>query len=144
MGSDSDWPALKPAAEVCAEFGVPCEVRVVSAHRTPEEMVRYAKTAEGRGLRVIIAGAGGAAHLPGMVAPTAVMVNLLGDLKAVGRPVGIEQALAVRGAHVHIYGKAMSGAGRKMGHVTALGATMDEALAIAQRAAAQIRFGELS
>jgi len=68
MGSDSDWPTLKPAAEVCAEFGVPCEVRVVSAHRTPEEMVRYAKTAEGRGLRVIIAGAGGAAHLPGMVA----------------------------------------------------------------------------
>jgi len=77
-----------------------------------------------------------------MVAPAAVMVNLLGDRKAVGRPVGIDLALAVAGAHVHIYGKAMSGAGRKMGHVTALGATMDEALAIAQRAAAQIRFGE--
>ena len=79
-----------------------------------------------------------------MIAPAAVMVNLLGDRKAVGRPVGIEQALAVPGAHVHIYGKAMSGAGRKMGHVTALGATMDEALATAQRAAAQIRFGEQS
>ena len=68
MGSDSDWSTLKSAAEVCAEFGVPHEVRVVSAHRTPEDMVRYAKTAARRGLRVIIAGAGGAAHLPGMVA----------------------------------------------------------------------------
>ena len=68
MGSDSDWPTLKPAAEACAEFGIACEVRVVSAHRTPEDMVRYAKTAAERGLRVIIAGAGGAAHLPGMVA----------------------------------------------------------------------------
>lgn len=68
MGSDSDWPTLKPAAEACAEFGVPCEVRVVSAHRTPDDMARYAKTAVGRGLCVIIAGAGGAAHLPGMVA----------------------------------------------------------------------------
>ena len=68
MGSDSDWPTLKPAVEACAEFGIATEVRVVSAHRTPEAMVRYAKTAAGRGLRVIIAGAGGAAHLPGMVA----------------------------------------------------------------------------
>ncbi len=68
MGSDSDWPTLKPAADVCAEFGVLHEVRVVSAHRTPDDMARYAKTAEKRGLRVIIAGAGGAAHLPGMVA----------------------------------------------------------------------------
>ncbi len=68
MGSDSDWPTLQPAAEVCDAFGVPCEVRVVSAHRTPEDMLRYAKTADARGLRVIIAGAGGAAHLPGMVA----------------------------------------------------------------------------
>ena len=68
MGSDSDWPTLKPAAETCAEFGVPCEVRVVSAHRTPDDMARYAKSAHTRGLRVIIAGAGGAAHLPGMVA----------------------------------------------------------------------------
>jgi 5-(carboxyamino)imidazole ribonucleotide mutase len=68
MGSDSDWPTLQPAAEACAEFGVSCEVRVVSAHRTPDDMARYAKTAEKRGLRVIIAGAGGAAHLPGMVA----------------------------------------------------------------------------
>ena len=68
MGSDSDWPTLKPAAEACAEFGVACAVRVVSAHRTPLDMVRFARTAHTRGLRVIIAGAGGAAHLPGMVA----------------------------------------------------------------------------
>jgi 5-(carboxyamino)imidazole ribonucleotide mutase len=68
MGSDSDWPTLKAAAEVCVEFGVPHETRVVSAHRTPVDMARYASTAHKRGLRVIIAGAGGAAHLPGMVA----------------------------------------------------------------------------
>ena len=68
MGSDSDWPALKPAADICAEFSIPCEVRVVSAHRTPMEMVKFARTAHTRGIQVIIAGAGGAAHLPGMVA----------------------------------------------------------------------------
>ncbi|MCG3149780.1 MAG: N5-carboxyaminoimidazole ribonucleotide mutase [Verrucomicrobiae bacterium] len=68
MGSDSDLPTMKAAAEVLAEFGVAHEVRVVSAHRTPNDMARYAWSAEERGLRVIIAGAGGAAHLPGMVA----------------------------------------------------------------------------
>lgn len=68
MGSDSDWPTMKAAADACAEFGVPHEVRVVSAHRTPVDMSRYAQSAHKRGLRVIIAGAGGAAHLPGMVA----------------------------------------------------------------------------
>lgn len=68
MGSDSDWPTLQPAADACAEFGIPCEVRVVSAHRTPMDMVRFARTAHARGIQVIIAGAGGAAHLPGMVA----------------------------------------------------------------------------
>jgi 5-(carboxyamino)imidazole ribonucleotide mutase len=68
MGSDSDWPTMKLAAEACAEFGVPCETRVVSAHRTPMDMARHGRTAAARGLKVIIAGAGGAAHLPGMVA----------------------------------------------------------------------------
>ena len=68
MGSDSDWPTMEAAWQVCTEFGVPCETRVVSAHRTPDDMFAYAKTAQRRGLRVIIAGAGGAAHLPGMVA----------------------------------------------------------------------------
>ena len=68
MGSDSDWPVMRAAAEVLAEFEVAYEVRVVSAHRTPHAMLEYAATAADRGLRVIIAGAGGAAHLPGMVA----------------------------------------------------------------------------
>jgi 5-(carboxyamino)imidazole ribonucleotide mutase len=68
MGSDSDWPTMQPAADVLAEFGVASEVRVVSAHRTPREMVDYGASAVERGLRVLIAGAGGAAHLPGMLA----------------------------------------------------------------------------
>lgn len=68
MGSDSDWPVMEAAATALAEFGVPYEADVVSAHRMPREMVEYAEAAAGRGLRVIIAGAGGAAHLPGMVA----------------------------------------------------------------------------
>ncbi|MGB3302740.1 5-(carboxyamino)imidazole ribonucleotide mutase [Gordonia sp. (in: high G+C Gram-positive bacteria)] len=68
MGSDSDWPTMKAAAEALAEFGIPFEVGVVSAHRTPQRMLDYAKAAAGRGISVIIAGAGGAAHLPGMVA----------------------------------------------------------------------------
>ena len=68
MGSDSDWPIMKAAADVCAEFGIPAEVNVISAHRTPEDLSQYAINAHKRGLRVIIAGAGGAAHLPGVVA----------------------------------------------------------------------------
>lgn len=68
MGSDSDLPTMQGAIDACREFGVPHEVRVVSAHRTPQDMAAYASTAHTRGLRVIIAGAGGAAHLPGMVA----------------------------------------------------------------------------
>jgi len=68
MGSASDWPTLCHAAEVLQSFGVPHERRVVSAHRTPDAMAEYARSAEERGLRAIIAGAGGAAHLPGMVA----------------------------------------------------------------------------
>jgi len=68
MGSDSDLPIMQDAITVCAEFGVPYEVAIVSAHRTPERMVEYAKSAHQRDLKVIIAGAGGAAHLPGMVA----------------------------------------------------------------------------
>ncbi len=68
MGSDSDWPVMSAAAEALAEFDVPYEVRVLSAHRTPREMLEWASAADGRGLRVVVAGAGGAAHLPGMVA----------------------------------------------------------------------------
>ena len=68
MGSDSDWPTMRAAAEALAEFDVAYEVRVLSAHRTPEAMLGYARDAVDRGLRVIVAGAGGAAHLPGMLA----------------------------------------------------------------------------
>ncbi|NHO83859.1 5-(carboxyamino)imidazole ribonucleotide mutase [Micromonospora sp. CMU55-4] len=68
MGSDSDWPVMRAAAEALDEFGVPYEVGVVSAHRTPGKMIEYGRAAAGRGVQVIIAGAGGAAHLPGMVA----------------------------------------------------------------------------
>jgi 5-(carboxyamino)imidazole ribonucleotide mutase len=68
MGSDSDLPIMKQAADILKEFGISCEMTIVSAHRTPLRMVEYATNAYGRGLKVIIAGAGGAAHLPGMVA----------------------------------------------------------------------------
>jgi 5-(carboxyamino)imidazole ribonucleotide mutase len=68
MGSDSDWPVMQAAAAALEEFGIPYEADVVSAHRMPEDMIRYGKEAQGRGLRAIIAGAGGAAHLPGMLA----------------------------------------------------------------------------
>lgn len=68
MGSDSDWPTMKEAAEILDRFGIPFEKKVVSAHRTPEIMAEYGTTARDRGLKIIIAGAGGAAHLPGMLA----------------------------------------------------------------------------
>jgi 5-(carboxyamino)imidazole ribonucleotide mutase len=68
MGSDSDLPVMQEAAQICEEFGVEAEVTIVSAHRTPDRLVEYAKAAAGRGIKVIIAGAGGSAHLPGMTA----------------------------------------------------------------------------
>ena len=73
MGSSSDWPTMKLAADMLDEFGIEYEKKVVSAHRTPKDMMKYAEEAQGRGINVIIAGAGGAAHLPGMVAS---MTNL--------------------------------------------------------------------
>ncbi|MDA0978045.1 MAG: 5-(carboxyamino)imidazole ribonucleotide mutase [Proteobacteria bacterium] len=73
MGSDSDLPTMEPAATILESLAVPYELTIVSAHRTPERMYEYAKSAEARGLRVIIAGAGGAAHLPGMVASLTVL-----------------------------------------------------------------------
>jgi 5-(carboxyamino)imidazole ribonucleotide mutase len=83
MGSTSDWPTMKRAADVLKELGVAHETKVVSAHRTPERLCEYAKTAKARGLKVIIAGAGGAAHLPGM---TAAMTTL----PVLGVPVATE------------------------------------------------------
>ena len=68
MGSDSDWPTMKKAADACAEFGIGCDVRVMSAHRTPDDVAEFSRSAAGRGLKTIIAGAGGAAHLAGVVA----------------------------------------------------------------------------
>ena len=73
MGSQSDWPTMRHAAEICDEFEIPYETRIVSAHRTPDRMVEFAKGARERGIEVIIAGAGGAAHLPGMVAAMTIL-----------------------------------------------------------------------
>ena len=73
MGSQSDWETMRHAAEVLAELGIPHEAKVVSAHRTPDRLFRYAREAEGRGLEVLIAGAGGAAHLPGMLAAISIL-----------------------------------------------------------------------
>jgi 5-(carboxyamino)imidazole ribonucleotide mutase len=80
MGSDSDMPVMQQAADMLKQFGIPYEIDIVSAHRTPEKMVAFAKAAHGRGIRVIIAGAGGAAHLPGMIAS-------LSPLPVIGVPV---------------------------------------------------------
>jgi 5-(carboxyamino)imidazole ribonucleotide mutase len=94
MGSDSDWPMLEPAAETLAEFDIPYEVHVVSAHRTPRRMLDYAETAAGRGLRVVIAGAGGAAHLPGMVA-AATPLPVIGVPRALDRLDGMDSLLSI-------------------------------------------------
>ena len=83
MGSDSDWPVMQAAAEALEEFGVAYEADVVSAHRMPEEMITYGQTAASRGLKVIIAGAGGAAHLPGMLAAVT-------PLPVIGVPVSLK------------------------------------------------------
>ncbi|APT91219.1 N5-carboxyaminoimidazole ribonucleotide mutase [Corynebacterium sphenisci DSM 44792] len=94
MGSDSDWPTMAPAAEALAEFQVPFEVGVVSAHRTPERMLDYAKAAAGRGLKVIIAGAGGAAHLPGMVA-AATPLPVIGVPRPLEHLEGVDSLLSI-------------------------------------------------
>ena len=111
MGSDSDWPVMEAAVTALAEFGVPCEADVVSAHRMPRDMINFGSAAEGRGLRVIIAGAGGAAHLPGMLAavtplpvigvpvPLAYLDGMDSLLSVVQMPAGIPVAtVAVGGA----------------------------------------------
>ena len=94
MGSDSDWPTMEPAAEMLAEFGIPFEVGVVSAHRTPDRMLAYAHEAAGRGLKVIIAGAGGAAHLPGMVA-SATPLPVIGVPRALENLEGVDSLLSI-------------------------------------------------
>ena len=110
MGSKSDWETLKHADQVLTEFGVPHECRIVSAHRTPNEMADYAREAEGRGLKVIIAGAGGAAHLPGMIASQT-------TLPVLGVPVeshalkGLDSLLSI----VHARRSARGDAGHRQG-----------------------------
>ncbi|WP_457138946.1 5-(carboxyamino)imidazole ribonucleotide mutase [Modestobacter sp. SYSU DS0511] len=94
MGSDSDWPMMEPAAAALAEFDVPWEAHVVSAHRTPRRMLDYAATAAGRGLRVVIAGAGGAAHLPGMIA-AATPLPVIGVPRPLDRLDGLDSLLSI-------------------------------------------------
>ena len=94
MGSDSDWSVMSDAAQLLRDFGVPCEVQVVSAHRTPEKMIAYGKSAHERGLRVIIAGAGGAAHLPGMLAAVTTL-PVVGVPVPLGRLDGLDSLLSI-------------------------------------------------
>ena len=94
MGSDSDWPVMQDAAAALAEFDIAYEVGVYSAHRTPQRMLDYATAAAGRGLRVIVAGAGGAAHLPGMVA-AATPLPVIGVPVALARLDGLDSLLSI-------------------------------------------------
>jgi 5-(carboxyamino)imidazole ribonucleotide mutase len=94
MGSDSDWPMMEPAALALEEFDVPYEAHVVSAHRTPRRMLDYAESAAGRGLRVVIAGAGGAAHLPGMIA-AATPLPVIGVPRPLDRLDGLDSLLSI-------------------------------------------------
>jgi 5-(carboxyamino)imidazole ribonucleotide mutase len=94
MGSDSDWPVMQAAAEALAEFDVPFEVGVVSAHRTPGRMLDYARGAADRGIEVIVAGAGGAAHLPGMVA-SATALPVIGVPVPLAKLDGLDSLLSI-------------------------------------------------
>jgi 5-(carboxyamino)imidazole ribonucleotide mutase len=94
MGSDSDWPTMQPAARALDEFAVAWEAHVVSAHRTPRRMLEHAESAAGRGLRVVIAGAGGAAHLPGMVA-AATPLPVIGVPRPLDRLDGLDSLLSI-------------------------------------------------
>jgi 5-(carboxyamino)imidazole ribonucleotide mutase len=94
MGSDSDWPTMRSASEILAEFGIEHEVEVVSAHRTPEKMIRFGQEAAGRGVRVVIAGAGGAAHLPGMLASVTTL-PVIGVPVALAKLDGLDSLLSI-------------------------------------------------
>jgi 5-(carboxyamino)imidazole ribonucleotide mutase len=133
MGSDSDWEVMQHAARKLSSFGVPFESRVVSAHRTPDDMFRYAETAAARGLRCIIAGAGGAAHLPGMLAAKSV-------LPVLGVPVpskhlqGLDSLLSIvqmpRGVPVATFAIGEAGAVNAALFAVAILATQDPALSV--------------
>jgi 5-(carboxyamino)imidazole ribonucleotide mutase len=132
MGSSSDWDVMRHAVSVLEEFGIPHEMRVVSAHRMPDEMFDYAATARGRGLRAIIAGAGGAAHLPGMIAAKTIV-------PVFGVPVpsrylrGEDSLLSIvqmpRGVPVATFAIGEAGAANAALHAIATLATADAALA---------------
>jgi 5-(carboxyamino)imidazole ribonucleotide mutase len=94
MGSDSDWPVMVEAKRVCDQFGVGCEARVLSAHRTPDEALEWSRSALARGLRVLIAGAGGAAHLPGVLAATT-LLPVIGVPIANGPLQGVDALLSI-------------------------------------------------
>ncbi len=133
MGSDSDWPTMVKAVEVLEQFGVHYETRVVSAHRTPDLLVDYAKSARGRGLKVIIAGAGGAAHLPGMVAA-------MTTLPVLGVPVqsralrGMDSLLSIvqmpKGIPVATFAIGEAGAGNAGLSALSILATSDEGMSV--------------
>jgi 5-(carboxyamino)imidazole ribonucleotide mutase len=144
MGSDSDWPVMSSAADALTEFDVPFEAHVVSAHRTPLDMAEYAQAAAGRGLKVIIAGAGGAAHLPGMVAS-------LTTLPVIGVPVplkyldGMDSLLSIVQMPAGIPVATVSIAGARNAGLLAVRilATHDEALT-ARVAQFQVTLGDLA
>ena len=132
MGSQSDWPTMKPASEILSALGVAHEAKIVSAHRTPDRMSAYAKRAAGRGLKVIIAGAGGAAHLPGMTAS-------MTTLPVLGVPVesralkGLDSLLSIvqmpGGVPVATFAIGEAGAKNAALHAAAILALSDKALA---------------
>ena len=94
MGSDSDWPTMRAAADILTELGIPFEADVVSAHRTPDKMMRFGRGAAARGIRVVIAGAGGAAHLPGMVASVTTL-PVIGVPVQLARLDGLDSLLSI-------------------------------------------------
>lgn len=131
MGSSSDWEVMRQAAEILAEFGVPHEAQVVSAHRMPDEMFRYAEAAQGRGLRAIIAGAGGAAHLPGMLAAKTV-VPVLGVPVPTKHLQGVDSLHSIvqmpKGVPVATFAIGAAGAANAALFAVAMLATADAAL----------------
>jgi 5-(carboxyamino)imidazole ribonucleotide mutase len=131
MGSNSDWDTMKNAAEILADFGVPFEAQVVSAHRMPDDMFRYAETAVGRGLKAIIAGAGGAAHLPGMLAAKTV-VPVLGVPVASKHLQGVDSLHSIvqmpKGVPVATFAIGVAGAANAALFAVAMLANEDQAL----------------
>ncbi|QHC57052.1 5-(carboxyamino)imidazole ribonucleotide mutase [Rathayibacter tanaceti] len=132
MGSDSDWPVMQAASAALAEFGVAHEVRVVSAHRTPEAMIAYGRDARARGLKVVIAGAGGAAHLPGMLAAVT-SLPVIGVPVPLARLDGLDSLLSIvqMPAGVPVATVSIGGARNAGLLAVKILATSDEALASA-------------